>query len=46
MAKKKWITPVLRVMKLEETRSGASGQTENPRNPQTNKFNDAAGSPL
>lgn len=44
MAKKAWTTPVLRVMKLEETRSGASGNDENPNNPRTNKFGDGAGS--
>ena len=44
MTKKNWTTPVLRVMKLEETRSGASGNAENPNNPRPNKFSDAAGS--
>ena len=44
MTKKKWTTPVLRVLKLEETRSGASGNNENPNNPQANKFADGAGS--
>lgn len=44
MTKKNWTTPVLRVLKLEETRSGVSGNNENPNNPKTFKFSDAAGS--
>ena len=42
MAKKNWATPVLRVMKLEETRSGTGKNAEN--NNQANRFVDAAGS--
>ena len=44
MIKKSWITPVLKVMKLEETRSGLSGNLENPNNPRANKRSDGASS--
>lgn len=46
MIKKNWAKPVLKVIELEKTKSGVTGNNENPNNPKTNKFSDAANSPV
>ena len=46
MIKKNWAKPVLKVIELEKTKSGVSGNAERPNNPKTNKFADAGSSPV
>lgn len=47
MSKKKWTTPIIEVIKFEETKSGSGGMTENNAGSGSNmRFNDAASSPV